>query len=121
MLKVSGKGIRATNLYPPVTTVESGHLVLAIVKSPFASSMDAWFVPFGKRLGVRPAVYLPPTPWIQMSPGYAASSAAARDGPIVEPFVLKSVYIDNTKEEAGIAGLDVPCFQPLYYHGRRSG
>jgi len=58
-----------------------------MVKSLFASLMDARSVPAGRKLGDTSAVYGPPTPWIQMPlvPGNSDSRADARTGPAVMP------------------------------------
>lgn len=74
-------------LYPAVTTGVFGHLVFAMVKRRLASSMDARFVPAGRKLGETSALYGPPTPWTQIPPlGKSLSRAEARTGPAVIPW-----------------------------------
>lgn len=58
---------------------------MASSKRRDASSMESWFVPLGRALGARSAVYGPPTPWTQRS-GKSSSRVSARGGPTMEPY-----------------------------------
>lgn len=50
-------------LYPPATTFELGHLLLARLNSLMPSLMAAVVVPSEAKLSKRPAEYGPPMPW----------------------------------------------------------
>lgn len=73
-------------LYPPATTAELGHLVLASVNSLLASLIAARLVPSGRALEAKSAMYGPPTPCTQTweSP-YCLSRASATVGPALPP------------------------------------
>lgn len=56
------------HLYPPARMLDVGHFVCAKVKSLPISAMAAGLEPAGIAFSGIPAVYGPPTPWIQTCP-----------------------------------------------------